>query len=103
MRCHVFRGIGGIANKYYLLFQHHLAPPPSSYTTNEEAISHSRPGSSATAKTWKDDRDAANDGSRRRDPRQLENTFVLEERHIDSSYIIGAKPGVRHLLCFSSD
>ena len=28
------------------------------------------------------------------DPRQLENTFVLEEDHIDSSYIIGPKPGV---------
>lgn len=28
------------------------------------------------------------------DPRQLENTFVLEEKVIDSSYIIGPKPGV---------
>jgi hypothetical protein len=28
------------------------------------------------------------------DPRQLENTFVLEETNIDSSYIIGPKPGV---------
>lgn len=28
------------------------------------------------------------------DPRQLENTFVLNEPEIDSSYIIGAKPGV---------
>jgi len=28
------------------------------------------------------------------DPRQLENTFVLQEQSIDSSYIIGSKPGV---------
>jgi hypothetical protein len=28
------------------------------------------------------------------DPRQLENTYVLEEKAIDSSYIIGPKPGV---------
>jgi hypothetical protein len=28
------------------------------------------------------------------DPRQLENTFVLEEKNIDASYIIGPKPGV---------
>jgi hypothetical protein len=28
------------------------------------------------------------------DPRQLENTYVLEEKTIDSSYIIGSKPGV---------
>lgn len=36
MRCSVFRGIGGAANKYYLLFQHHLAPPPSTYTTGKD-------------------------------------------------------------------
>jgi hypothetical protein len=35
MRCPVFRGIGGVANKYYLLFQHHLAPPISTYTTGK--------------------------------------------------------------------
>jgi hypothetical protein len=28
------------------------------------------------------------------DPRQLENAFVLEEKTIDSGYIIGSKPGV---------
>jgi hypothetical protein len=35
MRCAVFRGIGGVAHKYYLLFQHHLAPPVSTYTTGK--------------------------------------------------------------------
>jgi len=29
------------------------------------------------------------------DPRQLENTYVLNEKEIDPSYIMGAKPGVR--------
>ena len=33
MQCAVFRGIGGTAHKYYLLFQHHLAPPLSTFTT----------------------------------------------------------------------
>lgn len=33
MRCDVFRGIGGTAHKYYRLFQHHLPPPPSTYTS----------------------------------------------------------------------
>jgi hypothetical protein len=27
-------------------------------------------------------------------PRQVEDTYVLEEKTIDSSYIIGSKPGV---------
>jgi hypothetical protein len=101
MRCPVFRGIGGVANKYYLLFQHHLAPPVSSYTTGEEPLTRSRPSSSATTKTWRDDlQNASKDGPGGPDPRQLENTFVLEEKTIDSSYIIGSKPGVRSLLCF---
>jgi hypothetical protein len=34
MKCDVFRGIGGCAHKYYMLFQHHLAPPASTYTTD---------------------------------------------------------------------
>lgn len=35
MKCDVFRGIGGTAHKYYMLFQHHLPPPPSTYTTGK--------------------------------------------------------------------
>lgn len=38
MRCDVFRGIGGTAHKYYMLFQHHLAPPVSTYTSGMIAI-----------------------------------------------------------------
>ncbi|CZR60820.1 uncharacterized protein PAC_10716 [Phialocephala subalpina] len=73
MRCSVFRGIGGVANKFYLLFQHHLAPPLSTYTTDApQTTGHDGVGT---------------------DPRQLENTYVLQEESIDSSYIIGSKPG----------
>lgn len=42
MQCDVFRGIGGVAHKYYLLFQHHLAPPVSSYTTGMVVSSDTR-------------------------------------------------------------
>lgn len=73
MRCAVFRGIGGTANKYYLLFQHHLAPPISTFTTD-------------ALQTTSDEGAGA-------DPRQLENTFVLQEPSIDPSYIRGSKPG----------
>lgn len=35
MTCDVFRGIGGTAHKYYMIFQHHLAPPVSTYTSGK--------------------------------------------------------------------
>ena len=35
MKCHVFRGIGGVAFKYYSLFQHHIAPPATTFTTED--------------------------------------------------------------------
>ncbi|OAA42932.1 hypothetical protein BBO_04847 [Beauveria brongniartii RCEF 3172] len=66
MTCDVFRGIGGTAHKYYMLFQHHLAPPVSTYTS-----------------------DFHGEGA---DPAQLVNTFVAEQRP-GLQYIIGAKPG----------
>lgn len=72
MHCPVFKGIGGVAHKYYLLFQHHLAPPASTY------VSDAPPGTNP---------DAADD------ERQLKNTYVLEEKSIDSSYVIGPKAG----------
>ncbi|KAF7896042.1 hypothetical protein EAF00_006057 [Botryotinia globosa] len=73
MRCPVFRGIGGVAHKYYLLFQHHLAPPASTFTTDAPQTM------------------SANGGGI--DPRQIENTYVLENDVPDSSYIIGDSPG----------
>ncbi|KAH8693045.1 putative transcription factor btf3 [Talaromyces proteolyticus] len=65
MKCAVFRGIGGVAFKYYCLFQHHIAPPKSTFTTDAPVI----------------------------DPRQLADTFVLEEEHEDPRWIMGLKPG----------
>ncbi len=71
MKCDVFRGIGGTAHKYYLLFQHHIAPPAATYTSDAPATMDEGPN---------------------HDPVQLKDTFVAEPTW-DSSYIIGAKPG----------
>ncbi|KAH8591574.1 hypothetical protein B0O99DRAFT_631791 [Bisporella sp. PMI_857] len=95
MRCSVFRGIGGVANKYYLLFQHHLAPPATSFTTADKpqrkqlglAPTRSRESEEPRPTT------ASTNATSGPDARQLENTYVLQEKEIDSSYIIGAKPG----------
>ncbi|KAL2756881.1 hypothetical protein ACRALDRAFT_2121341 [Sodiomyces alcalophilus JCM 7366] len=66
MKCDVFRGIGGTAHKYYMLFQHHLPPPPSTYTT-----------------------DHACEGE---DPNQLMDTYVAPAK-TDSCYIVGRQHG----------
>ncbi|RAO65330.1 uncharacterized protein BHQ10_001342 [Talaromyces amestolkiae] len=66
MRCAVFRGIGGVAFKYYCLFQHHVAPPKSTFTT---------------------------DSTEPIDPRQLVDTFVLDEPTPDPRWIMGKTPG----------
>lgn len=71
MRCDVFRGIGGTAHKYYLLFQHHLPPPLSTYTSDHLDANGDSPGP---------------------DPNQLINTFVAESR-LGAQYIRGTKPG----------
>ena len=92
MRCPVFRGIGGVANKYYLLFQHHLAPPLSTFTTGELPVKFS---SNSVAELAKDaPQTTSYSHTAGPDPRQLENTYVLEEKTIEPSYIIGSKPGV---------
>lgn len=73
MKCDVFRGIGGTAHKYYMLFQHHLAPPASTYTTDAPATM------------------VAGDGV---DHVQLQDTFVAEPTlGSEPGYIIGQKPG----------
>lgn len=71
MRCDVFRGIGGVAHKYYLLFQHHLPPPASTYTSDHVAL------------------EGAGQGP---DPNQLINTFVAP-RKVEPCYIVGTKAG----------
>jgi hypothetical protein len=88
MNCPVFRGIGGVANKYYLLFQHHLAPPATSFTTGKEPVKEQVRNSST------EERQDAPPSAEAVDQRQLENTFVLKGDKVDSSYIIGHKPGV---------
>ncbi|KAF2277310.1 uncharacterized protein EI97DRAFT_395944 [Westerdykella ornata] len=74
MRCPVFRGIGGVAHKYYMLFQHHIAPPKSTYTTDAPTTM-----------------DVGPDGST--DPVQLKGTFVMTNDVEDPSYIIGDQKG----------
>ena len=71
MNCAVFRGIGGIAFKYYCLFQHHIPPQKSTFTTSAPQTMGSQPGA---------------------DPAQLADTFVLKEQD-DARFIIGASPG----------
>ncbi|KAF2473689.1 uncharacterized protein BDR25DRAFT_281614 [Lindgomyces ingoldianus] len=75
MKCSVFRGIGGVAHKYYLLFQHHMAPPKSTFTT--DAPKTTEVGSEGTPV----------------DPVQLKDTFVMTNDLDDPSFIIGSKPG----------
>lgn len=73
MKCPVFRGIGGVAHKYYLLFQHHVPPPPSTFTTDSPAT--------MTAQDT------------RPDPAQTQNTFTMKETKEDPSFIFGSSPG----------
>ncbi|OQO12095.1 hypothetical protein B0A48_02734 [Cryoendolithus antarcticus] len=75
MRSPVFRGIGGVAHKYYLLFQHHLPPPVSTYSSDAPQTTG---GHSKTTPA-----DAA----------QLKDAYVMKATHEDPSYIIGKKPG----------
>jgi hypothetical protein len=75
MRCPVFRGIGGVAHKYYLLFQHHQAPPKSTFTT--DAPKTTAVGIEGTPA----------------DPAQLDRTFVKTDDLDDPSFVIGQKPG----------
>ncbi|EOA86755.1 hypothetical protein ACJQWK_08450 [Exserohilum turcicum] len=78
MNCAVFRGIGGVAHKYYLLFQHHLAPPKSTFTTDapQTTAVHAQGETTTPA-----------------DQKQVDETFVMDNDEGDPSYIIGAKPG----------
>jgi hypothetical protein len=75
MRCAVFRGIGGVAHKYYMLFQHHIPPPKSTFTTD-----------------YPKSMDVGMDGTPE-DPVQMKDTFVKTDDKEDPSYIIGSKPG----------
>ena len=76
MQCPVFRGIGGVAHKYYLLMQHHLAPPQSTFTTDAPKTGEVGPHGTTVV-----------------DPVQLKDTFVLTDDVGDPSYMIGTKAG----------
>ena len=75
MKCDVFRGIGGTAYKYYMLFQHHLPPPVSTYTT--DAPQTMEAGVNGVGE----------------DPEQMKDTFVLQGQEEEPCYINGPKPG----------
>ena len=94
MKCPVFRGIGGVAHKYYLLFQHHLPPPASTFTTGAPTSPrhHLRHKASATNAKPQSPADGTTGGVKP-DPVQLENTFVKQITKEDPSYIIGQRPG----------
>jgi hypothetical protein len=47
-----------------------------------------------SANTFKDTPQTMSENRAGLDPRQVEDTYVLAEKTIDSSYIIGSKPGV---------
>ena len=76
MKCHVFRGIGGVSFKYYCLFQHHTAPPLSTFTTDAPETMKAAAGGTAGA-----------------DPRQVRDTYVYPRTADDASWIVGNKPG----------
>ena len=76
MKCAVFRGIGSVAHKYYMLFQHHLAPSASTFTT----------GAPHTVKVEGVEGVPAG-------PKQLENTHIMKRTAEDPSYILGSHPG----------
>lgn len=79
MQCAVFRGIGSIAMKYYLLFQHHVPPPLTTYTTDAPQTTHST--------------GPKGENGPGPDPGQLKNSFVHREKEEDPSFIIGSRPG----------
>ncbi|KAJ4295874.1 hypothetical protein N0V88_004576 [Collariella sp. IMI 366227] len=73
MKCDVFRGIGGTAHKYYMLFQHHLPPPVSTYTSDAVPAAKNEEGQGI-------------------DPNQFMNTYVHPQIQ-EPNYIHGPKAG----------
>ncbi|KAK4101649.1 hypothetical protein N658DRAFT_50350 [Parathielavia hyrcaniae] len=73
MKCDVFRGIGGTAHKYYMLFQHHLPPPASTYTSDALPASSAEEGQGV-------------------DPNQAMHTYIPPTWQ-ESNYIYGPQHG----------
>lgn len=81
MRCAVFRGIGAVARKYYLLFQHHCAPSASTFTTDAP------PPTTTTT-------DAAGVTGAGPDAVQgKKDVFVLPDQDLGDEWVLGAGPG----------
>ena len=76
MQCPVFRGIGGVAHKYYYLFQHHVPPAKSTYTTDAPQT-----------------RRADTTGTTSPDAVQLKDTWIRTGMAEDPSFIVGKSPG----------
>ncbi|KAI9862477.1 MAG: hypothetical protein M1813_004328 [Trichoglossum hirsutum] len=73
MRTPVFVGIGHIAFKYYMLFQHHTPPPPATNILDALHID--------------------NYGSGLDSMRAGYNAYVMPETEVDPSWILGNSPG----------
>lgn len=91
MKCDVFRGIGGTAHKYYMLFQHHLPPPASTYTSGK----CSETGRMVLLTNYLTDAvpAAKNEEGQGIDPNQSMNTYVHPQIQ-EPNYIHGPKAGV---------
>lgn len=74
MQCAVFHGIGGVAFKYYCLFQHHIPPPASISWGSTTTQPPEAAGKSAS-------------------PTQLSENFVLQGHPEDDCFIMGGRPG----------
>ena len=103
MKCDVFRGIGGTAHKYYLLFQHHLPPPPSTYTTGKDVkdvifVKTNREPVSDARETDNESTTVGGEARQGNDPNQLVNSYIAPSKvESEMGYILGPKAGV----CFS--
>jgi hypothetical protein len=90
----VFRGIGGTAHKYYMLFQHHLPPPPSTYTSGK----HPRSGRGGHCIDEPDSVPPASvEEGQGIDPNQNMNVYVHPNMS-EPNYIHGPKAGVGYNL-----
>ena len=74
MRCDVFRGIGGIAHKYYLLFQHHAVPPSTTFSSAETRLGLDSVGLQS-------------------DTARAQAAYVLKDPPREPSWISGRTPG----------
>ncbi|KAH0553408.1 hypothetical protein GP486_006523, partial [Trichoglossum hirsutum] len=73
MRTPVFVGIGHIAFKYYMLFQHHTPPPPATNILDAPRVANYGAGLDSMKAGY--------------------NAYVMPETEVDPSWILGDSPG----------